>query len=397
MNDYLPVLFALIIAAAALQQHFILSILYLITGLYIVGRWWSRRSLNNLSLERVYTPNAFLDQDVQVELEIKNRGLLPVVWVRLHESLPLELASPNFFRQVLSLLWRGQTRLTYNLHTHKRGCYALGPLFLTNGDLLGITPENNREVTSDYLTVYPKIIPIPSLNLSSRSPFGTIRHSNPIFEDTSRIIGKRDYRPGDSLRRVDWKTTAVTGRLQVKQYEASIALETHIFLDLDKRTYLRQNWFDASELAIVCAASLANWSNTHKQAVGLCTNGLDFHLNPKGQIPRALPPHKGSGHLMSVLETLARVQCAETQPFSQMIEQNMANLSWGTTMLLITGQYDQNLLQIMFQARRMGLQPAVFLIGASVALQEARREAGHFGFPVFIIQYADDLLALSAH
>lgn len=395
MSDYLPVLFALIIAAAALQQHFILTILYLITGLYVVGRWWSRRSLANVTLERVYTSNAFLDQDVQVHLDIKNQGLWPVVWMRLHESLPLELASPNFYRQVISLIWHGQTRLSYTVHTHKRGCFALGPLFLSNGDLLGITPENNREMASNYLTVYPRIIPIPRLNLSSRSPFGTIRHSNPIFEDTSRIIGKRDYHPGDSLRRVDWKTTAATGRLQVKQYEASIALETHIFLDLDKGTYLRQNWFDASERAIVVAASLASWSNQHKQAVGLCTNGLDFHLNPKGHIPRALPPHKGSGHLMSILETLARVQCAETQPFVQLIEQNMANLSWGTTLLLITGRYDQELLQIMFQARRMGLQPAVFLIGASVSLQEAQREAGHFGFPVFIIQYADDLLTLS--
>ena len=54
---------------------------------------------------------------------------------------------------------------------------------------------------------------LTSLSLPSHSPLGTLRHTQPIFEDPSRVTGKRDYISGDSLRRVDWKATAATGRL----------------------------------------------------------------------------------------------------------------------------------------------------------------------------------------
>jgi hypothetical protein len=92
------------------------------------------------------------------------------------------------------------------------------------------------------------------VRLPSRSPIGTLRHTQPIFEDPSRVRGKRDYTTGDSLRRVDWKATATTGRLQVKQFEPSIALETALFLNLNADEYLQRTRLDATELAIVIAA-----------------------------------------------------------------------------------------------------------------------------------------------
>ena len=85
--------------------------------------------------------------------------------------------------------------------------------------------------------------------------------------------GKRDYVASDSLRRMNWKASASTGRLQIKQFEPSIALQTEIFLNLNASEYVTKHRIDATELAIVVAASLANWAVIQKQAVGLTTNG----------------------------------------------------------------------------------------------------------------------------
>ncbi len=117
---------------------------------------------------------------------------------------------------------------------------------------------------------------------------GTLRHHQPIFEDPSRIFGKRPYVSGDSLRRVDWKATASTGQLQVKLFEPSIALETEIFLDLNTEAYEFHSRASATELAIVVTASLANWVVRARQSVGLVTNGLD-PLAQDGLPPRLLP------------------------------------------------------------------------------------------------------------
>ena len=161
------------------------------------------------------------------------------------------------------------------MNADRRGYYPIGPLHLRSGDLIGLTEELDTEGGVDHLIVYPKIIPFAKVKLPSRSPLGTLRHTQPIFEDPSRVRGKRDYVAGDSLRRVDWKATATTGRLQVKQFEPSIALETAIFLNLNADEYAQRTRLDATELAIVIAASLANWIVGQRQSVGLCVNGVD--------------------------------------------------------------------------------------------------------------------------
>ena len=175
------------------------------------------------------------------------------------------------------------------------------------------------------------------MKLPSRSPLGTLRHTQPIFEDPSRVRGKRDYMAGDSLRRVDWKATASTGRLQVKQFEPSIALETAIFLNLNADEYAPRTRLDATELAIVIAASLANWIVGKRQSVGLSVNGVDpIGTEDKAQ---ALPPRKGRAHLTRILDVLARVRSAPPTPFAQLFQYEAARLPWGTTVILITGRH----------------------------------------------------------
>ncbi len=166
----------------------------------------------------------------------------------------------------------------------------IGPLSLYSGDLLGVSGDLQRSQPPDHLTVYPKIVPLTSVKLPSRSPMGTLRHTQPVFEDPSRVRGKRDYVSGDSLRRVDWKATAAAGRLQVRLFEPSIALETAIFLNLNNAEYDSRAPFMATELAIVVAASLANWVVAQRQAVGLFSNGIDPLQDD--QLPQSIPPRR---------------------------------------------------------------------------------------------------------
>jgi uncharacterized protein (DUF58 family) len=146
------------------------------------------------------------------------------VWLRVQDYYPIELAETSSFSQVISLGPRGKTSLNYSLKAQKRGYYTVGPLFVSSGDLLGMSSEKNSQGIADHVTVYPRVIPLTEIKLPSQSPMGTMRHKQPIFEDPTRPIGKRDYQAGDSLRRIDWKATAVTGRLQTKVFAPSIAL-----------------------------------------------------------------------------------------------------------------------------------------------------------------------------
>jgi uncharacterized protein (DUF58 family) len=206
---------------------------------------------------------------------------------------------------------------------------------------------------------------------------GTLRHSLPIFEDPSRPIGKREYVPGDSLRRIDWKASASIGRLQVKQFEPSIALETAIFLNLNLDEYTPKDWASGTELAIIAAASLANWIIAKRQSTSLYTNGADMLNITDAASP--LPNRKGRAHLMRILETLARVKARQTTSFTQFLRHQRPNLSWGTTLIIISGSADEQLFEELIQAQRAGMSIFLILCGRYTGALEARARARNIG------------------
>lgn len=390
MGDfYIPVIVMLLVIGALLREDFVFTILYLFIGAYAIGRWWSRRALNAIGSERKLQPRVFLGEAVNVELELSNASWLPVVWMRLHEALPLELAVPNFFQQVISLAPHEHLKCAYQLQARKRGYYPIGPLTLYSGDILGLADQAKKEVRPEYLTVFPKIVPLNNVILPSRSPMGSLRHHQPILEDPNRVRGKREYVAGDSLRRVDWKSTAATGQLQVNLFEPSISLVTSIFLNLNGDDYHYKTRAPNIELAIVVAASIANWVVNKKQSVGLMTNGSDPH-GGEGRV-RPLLPRKGRSHLMRLLEILARIEMVDDQPIIDHLRREIHQLPWGTTLILITGNMDNPIFEVLFQARRLGLEAMLVFCGPVRNFQEVKQRAEHFGFPVYQMFNEQDL------
>lgn len=375
--------------AVITRDSYAFILLYLFAGAFLLGRWWTNRSAASITFQRIFEHHAFPGENITVRLSIKNKSLLPVIWLHAQESLPLEISNIKVLRQVFTLPPHGSDQLDYQLTPHKRGYYPIGPLQLSTGDLLGLVREKIIQGERDYLTVYPKVVPLTKIFLPSHSPLGDLRYEQPIFEDPSRSIGKRDYMPGDSLRRIDWKSTAVVGRLQTKLYEPSIALETVLFLNLNADEYHLKFRYNATELAIVVAASLANWIVGHKQSVGLVVNGMD-PLSETGS-PQPIPTRKGRPHLMRLLETMARVQGIQTTPLHQVLHQNRIDLGWGTTAVAITGQADEALFDEFFQLRRMGLNIVLILCGEVIGVKEFKAQAGHFRIPFFHIRDEKDL------
>ena len=381
MGDIFFLLLILLAALAIfLREDTILTLVYFFVGAYALSRWWSRQAAKSVEYSRSFQPRAFLYEKVPVKLELINRHWLPVPWLQLAETLPLELIVPSTYRSVTTLGPYDRQQFTYLLHADRRGYYSIGPLHIRSGDLIGLNEEVDTEGTTDRLIVYPKIIPFTKVRLPSRSPIGTLRHTQPIFEDPSRVRGKRDYVAGDSLRRVDWKATATVGRLQVKQFEPSIALETVIFLNLNADEYERRTRLDATELAIVIAASLANWIIAQRQSVGLNVNGADpIGL---GEQPQMLMPRKGRAHLTHILDVLARIRSIPTTPFVQLLQRETPHLAWGTTVILITGLVDDVLFDEIFRAQRAGLNIVLILCGTVKNAVEIQHRAEHFGIPV---------------
>jgi uncharacterized protein (DUF58 family) len=269
----------------------------------------------------------------------------------------------------------------YTLSDYKRGCYPVGSFITNLGDTLGLADIQELEKQSAIITVYPHIIPLTTASLPSRSPLGTLQHAQPIFEDPSRVRGKRDYMASDSLRRVDWKASASTGRLQVKQFEPSIALQTVLFLNLNDSEYPLKHRIDATELAVVIAAYLVNYAVSQKQAVGLTTNGVDSIANNQGVQP--IPSRKGRAQLVHILDLLTRIQCSDAHPLTEMLNKETPSLPWGTTLVIIIGHIDDSLFDTVFQIQRRGQNMVMVIAGLGGNIRTARQQTRRYGFPLY--------------
>lgn len=386
MNNFIIFVLALFVLAALLRIDFFFTILYLFVGVYILSQIWSRRVLQQLKIKRTMPSRAFSGDQVEVRLSLTNDSRLPIPWLMFTENLPIDLHA-QMFREVVTLPGKGQHATQYKLSTRKRGYYKIGPLLLNTGDILGLRGELTARFEADSLIVYPRIVPISRLGLPAHSPQVILPTPVPLFQDPSRMIGVRDYSPGDNPRHVHWPATASSGRMLVKQFQPAIARDNMIFLNLDREDYAKMGYPDgAIELAITVAASLANHITGLEQLpVGLMTTGLD-PLTEK-VTPFLLPPATGQGHLMQILEVLARVQAQADTQFLARLRRAAVHLSWGTTAIIITSQVTSSLQETALLLKRAGLRVTVVLVSLPRLHREEPAEAEPtLDLPVFKIR-----------
>ncbi|MGQ9682830.1 MAG: DUF58 domain-containing protein [Anaerolineae bacterium] len=388
MAGLAALLLFLLLLAALLRIDFYFYLFYLILGVVLLGRWWAQRAQRAVSYRRRFPSRVFWGEQPTIELDVHNRSLLPVLWLHVHDSLPIELRSPNFYQQALSLMPRESATLSYRIACRRRGYYRLGPVTLQSGDLLGTLQATQTHTGDETLIVYPRIIPLTGIALPSRTPHGTLPSRQRLFEDPTRIMGVRDYVPGDSLRHIAWKTSAVMGHLQTRRYQPAIALDTMLFLDMDRRAYSAVRQRVATELAVVVAASLANWLVERRQAVGLASNG---HDPLAAGMPTVRQPRKGRGALVSTLEVLARLERSDGPDLPGLLRRESAHLAWGSTIVVITGRVSEELFAALAHLKRRGFALVLISTDPSASFQAVRRRAASIAVPAYQVWEETDL------
>jgi len=390
MPKVLPFLLILFVLAALLRVDFFFTVVYLVGAVYLLSRIWVRWVSQKVTVSRRFTDHAFLGDEVEVEVRLRNQGWLPAPWLSVHESLPVQLAAPSGIRRVLAVGPRQDRQLSYTLHCRRRGYYDVGPLSIQIGDLLGMARQRQMQLESAPMVVYPKVVPLQALGLPTRAPLAALPTRSPLFEDPTRLMGVRDYKAGDSPRRMHWTATASAGRLLVKQYQHTVARETLVCLDLDRSGYGQRQQYDASELAIVVAASLAHHIAVQEGLpVGLMTDARDPLVD--NNVRFYVPPKEGRAHLMQVLEVLARAQLTQGNPLGQMLRRASVDLPWGATVVVVTGREEEDLLDHLLYLKRAGFAVSLILVRPGRTSADVQALTGRSSVPVHHIWHERDM------
>ncbi len=399
MIDFFFLLLVLFFLAILLRQDWIYYLLYVVGGVYVLSRWWTRRNLRMLEVARRLEERAFVGQSLDDQVILRNRSWLPVPWLHVQEAVPLDLQERETYKVAVSLPPRSVVRHTFRLYCHRRGYYPVGPMRITTGDLFGFAESTWQERQPVYVTVYPKVLPLPDLGLPSTLPFGTVRAPQRIFEDPARPAGVRPYTTGDSLRHIHWRASAHEDALLVKKYQPAIALDATVALDMNEEAYPLRQRYGGSEWAVTVAASLAAHLAEHRQSVGLITNGWD----PRSERPiPPIPARSGRGHLMAILEVLARVQLRKAtdedrlDPAPHLVAEDRvafalahclpratASLTWGSTLLVVTPFLSEAGLWGLHALYRRGITVLAILVVRQPGFPAMRQQAEALGIRVY--------------
>jgi uncharacterized protein (DUF58 family) len=367
----------------------LVSLIFFLTG--SIARIWDRYCLSRIEFRRkLSSQRAFFGDKVYLEISVANRKPLPLPWFQIEEEIPADLTIATESSQRteqeqntgiredlakygwynrdnrtnishnISLGWYNRVTRRYPVTCDRRGLFAFGPTLIRSGDLFGIFSRESHIMKQHYLIVYPKIVPLEQLGIPSRQLFGDVRTRSHIFEDPVLTMGIRDYHFGDSLKRVHWKATARTRKLQTKVFELTTTTDIALFLDV-RTTNLTIFGVvpELLELAIVTAASITNYTISSGYRTGLYVNQRKRFPDE----PMRVPPGQHSDQMMHILDALAQVTAFEAMPITRFLQNESRNLSWGTTIMVISSYVTDELLSTLYSMKRSGRKIVLVTVG----------------------------------
>jgi uncharacterized protein (DUF58 family) len=348
----------------------LISLLFLLTA--GISRLWNRYCLHRIEYQRRLSRNkVFFGDEIVYEIEIANRKLLPLPWIKIDDELPERVillkgkTTPTLEDRVVltnmfPINWYHRVKRRFPIRCEQRGCFVFGPTRIRSGDLFGFFSKELQIDTMDYLFVYPRLIPLDRLGIPSKQLFGDIRLKQHLFQDPVLTAGVRDYQSGDSLKQIHWKSTARLGKIQTRVFEPTTTVDLSIFLDV--RTTDIPFWGSVAqlqELGIMAAAAIAQHALNSDFRVGLYANQITRFSQGMVRVPHSRHPEQ----LTRILEALAQLHQVESTGISRFIRQEVRHLPWGSTLVVITAQANEETISTLLDLRRAGRSVALITIG----------------------------------
>jgi uncharacterized protein (DUF58 family) len=359
----LPILFFVLILGIALKESFLITLVTAILVIIGFAWWWQGRSLLGVSYKRIlhYT-RGFPGENINLQVEVENRKLLPISWLRVQDDweravgpddeeilAPSHIKERGYLTNIFSLHWYEKARRSYNLLLRRRGVFSLGPARLDSGDLFGIFEKREEMGKHEYLTVFPSLLPFPQLEFPAEDPFGDRKSRQRIFEDPSRPMGVREYRPEDSFRHIHWPATARTGKLQVKVYQPTAGQVMMVCLNVSTFAKYWEGVYPALlEHLIEMAATLVDEGISQGYKVGLVANGCLAHADQ----PFRIPPGRSPQQLAVLLQALAGVTSVVTANFERFLLKEIPRVQYGATLIILTAVTTPELASTLVQLKQ---------------------------------------------
>lgn len=260
-----------IVCAIIVGQTPLVRIGVLVVALPLLAALWIGRSRYRLALTRTVSPQLVAaGQSARVQLTLTNEARTPTGVLLLEDHLPYVLGTrPRFVLEGIGHGWR--RHVTYQVRSDVRGQFHIGPMSVRVTDPFGLVELGRAFHTTAPLTVTPRTVALPGIPLGGAWTGSGDNRPRAFAIGSAEDVTVREYRRGDDLRRVHWRSSARVGELMVRREEQPWQSRATVFLDNRLVSHRGQGVASSLEAAVSAAASVAVHLSQRGYAVRLVT------------------------------------------------------------------------------------------------------------------------------
>lgn len=244
----------------------------------------------------------------------------------------------------------GHVDIPAELTPLNRGYIYLNGFTILKKEPLGFMRAFYHTPCDARLLVLPRRYNVPQINLP-----GTRKHHTGGIALTSKVgnsdefISLREYRPGDPMRLIHWKSFAKTGKLIIRENRDEHFVRHALILD----TYAPRNPTDEFEAAVSLAASYVSKLVTGESLLDLFFAGNRVYRYDSG---------RGLSGSKKILEILALIQPAAEKSFAPVSRAVLKYTALLSGAILILNSLDKDRLEFINNLKANGIATTTFFI-----------------------------------
>lgn len=242
----------------------------------------------------------------------------------------------------------------------RRGSIDFTGITIARADRFGLFRGFKTYAKVDSLLVLPRRYALPELTLPGARVYqhGGMTLASSVG-DSEEFLGLRDYRPGDPLKSIHWKSFARTGTPVVKEFQDEFFDRHALILD----TFGEGVSDEVFEEGVSIAASFAADIDTHECLLDLLFMGAETYCFTAG---------RGQLHTGNLLEILAHTKRCEDKPFSELTESVMERRPLLSGCILVLLSWDAERRALVSELEAAALPIVSLVVGAAPRSDDAR-------------------------
>jgi uncharacterized protein (DUF58 family) len=253
-------------------------------------------------------------------------------------------------KQLPSLAPHSETQVAFEIVPFRRGVIRLTGLTIARPGPLGLFYARKSVSLPQSAVILPKRYDLPPIGLagSRRYQSGGVALASSVG-DSEEFVSLRDYRPGDPLRKIHWKSWAKAGKPVVKECQDEFFLRHALILD----TFQDVGFSDALEEAVSIAASLAYQIQTQESLLDLMFVGTEAYCFTAG---------RGLAGTDKILEILAGVIPSRDKSFDYLTAVVVSRAAQISSCICIFLAWDEERKKLVEHLRGLDVPTLVLVI-----------------------------------